>query len=44
MVDKGLKKINKELELICKAEWELNNPMSRLRIDRKNPSCIAQWK
>ena len=42
LADKDLKKINEALKLICKAEWELNNLMSRLQIDRKNPSRVLQ--
>jgi len=40
LADKDLKEMNEAMEPICKAEWELNNPMSRLRIDRKNPGCV----
>ena len=40
LANKDLKEINKAMEPICKAEWELNNPMSRLRINRKNPGRI----
>jgi len=39
-----LKALNQELELILKAEWELTNPMSRLRLDRQNPGRKPVWK
>ena len=39
-----LKKMNKALKPICKAKQELNNPISRLQIDRKNPGQVPQWR
>jgi len=40
LADKDLKEMNEAMEPICKAEWELNNPIFRLRINRKNPGRI----
>ena len=44
LANKDLKKINKAIKPICKAKQELNNPMSRLRINRKNPGRIPQQR
>jgi transposase len=42
--DIWLKEQNKILEPICKAEWELNTQMRRLRITRKMPGVQPTWK
>ena len=44
LADADLKKMNEELEPLCQAEWEITNPMSRLRLDRRNPGRIPKWK
>ena len=44
LANKDLKKMNKAIKPICKAKWELNNPISRLRINWKNPSRIPQQR
>jgi hypothetical protein len=36
--------MNEHLEPILQAEWELTNPLSRLRIDRRNPGRRPVWK
>lgn len=42
LADKDLTKINEALKFIYKAEWELNNLMSCLQIDRKKTSRVLQ--
>jgi hypothetical protein len=41
--NKILTKLNKELELIIRAEWELNTPMGRLGL-RNKPGPKLKWK
>ena len=44
LADADLKEMNKELEPFCHAEWEITKPMSRLRLDRRNPGRVPEWK
>lgn len=44
LADEDLGQMNAALEPIMRAEWELTNPMSRLRIDRRTPGRVLQWR